>query len=357
MRHQPIHPLSRSLCRCAAPLLAVGLLVVARSSRADDVVNLQPAGQASRVTFRGVILDYTGTTLTLRTGVGAGIKTYPAAEVVSIQTEYEPEQRRGEELYKARQYLEAEAQFAAALEAEDRGWVRRELLAWQARSALQRMDLHTAAQRFLPLYEGDPTTPHLGLIPLVWDEAAVPLPTLAEQRSFRASAQSPAGRLILASWQLRTNGQTDPAAEKELRDLANGADIRVQRLAQAQLWRLRTLSGAVTPTELKRWEILTEDLPSNMRGGAYYLIGVEAARQQMPLPAVAAWLWLPLVYDEQPALAAHAQWRAIEALTAFGDRAAATRLARELPERFPQTPAASRAREWLKTPPSPTGTP
>ncbi len=302
------------------------------------------------MTFRGVILDYTGSQLTVRTGVGSGTKSFPAAEVVSIQTAYEPEQLRGEELYKAREFLEAEAQFAAAMENEERGWVRRELLAARVRCALQRMDLFAAAQRFLPLYEGDPTTSHIGLIPLVWDDGAVTVPTSAEQRSLRTSGQSPLGRLILASWQLRVNSTTDPAAEKDLRDLASEADIRVQRLAQAQLWRLRTLSGAVTPTELRRWELLTEDLPSNLRGGPYYLIGTEAARQQMPLQAVAAWLWLPLIYNDQPALAAHAQWRAVEVLANFGDMAAARRLAVELPERFPQTPAASRARDWLKTP-------
>ena len=325
-------------------LIVWGLVSIAPApARAEDTAVIQSPTQSTRVTIKGQIVDYTGQSLSIRTGPMAVLKTFPATEVVKVETEYSPAHARGLKLFGARKFTEAEAAFTEALEDEERTWVRRELLASLVKCALAEDRLRQAALRFAPLVESDPQTRHWGLVPLIWDEEAVTLPSEADARTVLLAGGRVAP-LIAASWNLYRQGLKSADAESTLQALASDADVMLQRLAQMQLWRVRLRTMAVTETERRRWQTFAVDLPPSLQGGAHVLMGEAAWRQKDALQAAAEWMWLPLHHAEQPALAAWCQLRAAEALQSAGDTTSAERLRQELRIRFPQTKAALRSR-------------
>lgn len=315
---------------------------------AEDIVVVQLPTQSVLVTYRGMVTDYTGDVLSLRTGPAADVRTFPFTDVVSVKTDYVEAHVRGRDLFAAGKIREAEEQFQLALEDEERAWVRRELLASLVRCALYVDDLHRAAIRFVALIESDPHSMHWGLIPLVWDVDAVPLPTEVQARTMQAIG-SPLATLIAASWNLERNGRRHPDAEAALQALAADADPIVQRLAQMQLWRVRLATNAVTPNELRRWESAATHLPPGLRLGAHVLMGQAAMQQQGALKAAAEWLWVPLLHADHRGLAAWCQLQAAEAMSAAGDATAAEALAREGQQRFPLPKFQSRTEALLKT--------
>ncbi len=319
------------------------------TAAAEDRVVIQSPRQSSRQEIKGMVVDYTGDQLSIRTGPMAVTKTFPTADVVSVETDYLPPHARGLELIAERKVREAEAQLTLALEDEERTWVRRELLATLVQCALAEDDLRKAALRFGPLVESDPHTRHWGLVPLVWDVDAVPVPSESEARTVIASG-SRVAPLIAASWNLERNGRRSAEAEAELQKLATDADATLQRLAQMQLWRVRLATGTVTENEVRRWESAAEDLPRGLRAGAHVLVGRAAWQQQDTLRAAAEWMWLPLHHSEHFGLAAWGEMRAAEALQFAGDASGARRLAHEVSERYPGTLAVKRAQVLLQPP-------
>lgn len=298
--------------------------------------------------LRGMVTDYTGAMLILRTGPTAEERLIPAAEVVSVVTDYQVAHTRGLTLYNAGQIRPAEEQLQLALEEEERPWVRRELLAALVKCALFEGDLRRASVRFVAIIESDPQSHFWGLIPLVWEREAVKVPTDAEAQVVH-NLGSTVARLIAASWNLERNGRRNPEAETTLHGLATEADHRVQRLAQMQLWRVRLTTGTVTANELRRWESAAEELPTGLRCGAHVLIGRGAMQQQDVLKAAAEWLWIPLRHAEHRGLAAWCQIRSAEALHAAGDSAAARLLAYEGQQRFGDSPLRNRMDALLKS--------
>lgn len=332
--------------RCV--IIGVSLIVAwGRAASADDRVLVQRPGQSSRVTVTGQIVDYNGRELVLLTGVGGGEKRFPFDEIREVSTTYNESHQAGRRLLSEGRLEDAWNALAQALDDEDRTWVRREILALQVRCALARGDLKQAASRFLPIVQSDPATVHYRLAPLIWaddPEAAVTI-SLTDARQWLKESHAPA-RLIAASWLL--NGPERAAARDVLQELASDVEPTVQRLAQAQLWRLRLGAGDLSGEELRRWHEFNESLPPHLRGGPYFLIGAaHAARQERSL-AAAAWMWLPIAYNETRYLAAEAQARAYQALAADGDEAGARRLAQDLATKYAGTPQATVASELLK---------
>ncbi|MDZ4685602.1 MAG: hypothetical protein SH850_11105 [Planctomycetaceae bacterium] len=317
----------------------------ATAAFAEDVV-IQPAASSSRVTVNGRIVDYTGRELTLETGVGAGIKRFPRAEVVAVTTPYREAHQRGLTLLAEGKPKEADAAFEAALDDETRAWVRRSLLAGQVNCAWWTGDYSRAASRFLPIAESDPETWYFGLMPLVWTEDVPASAKLSDARAWLRSPNSVA-RLLGASWLL--TGTDRIAAEKVLSDLASDTNRSVQRLAQAQLWRLRLENGPLPTIELRRWESTIQDAPPELRAGPLFLLGRGHVQRQDALDAAATWLWLPFEYPELRSLSAEAQQRAAEQLLAAGDQIGARALANEVGIHFADLPVAQRALKLLET--------
>lgn len=343
----------RSAANCAAStsviatvfVFVIAVVCIPSQIVAQDRVVIQRAGSGSRIGVSGRIQDYTGKELVLFTGVGDGVQRFPFDEVIDVTTRFGPAHDAGAQALQTGRLDEAWAQLSTALEEESRRWVRREILALQVRCALRLRNYSAAINRFLAIAQSDPLTPHYRLIPLVWTESApAPLP-IAELRAWHDSSDL-TSRLIGASWLLF--GPDHRAAESTLQALARESDISVQRLAQAQLWRLRLAADDFTPAEVTRWTQVSRDWPKPLQSGVQFLIARGHAAHQDWLSAAAAWLWLPFQFADRWDLALEAQWRAVGALDRFGDNAAARRLAQELVDRDYDSPQAESAREFLR---------
>ncbi len=313
-------------------ILYFSLLTV--SSAEDRVVIQQPGG--SRYPVLGSVEDYTGISLTIRQRVGDKLRSYPRSEVVEVQTVYTARHDKGRQLLAEGRAAEAAVELNAAVKEEDRTWVRREILALLVKCALWDGDHRTAVSRFLLIAESDAETFHFDVAPLAWTDDA-PGGHLRFEATSWLAARSPISKLCGASHLLSDPASTHDA-EAALRFLSRESNIRVQRLAQMQLWRQRMKSGAATPAELSRWEAAVEELPQELRGGGYFVLGQAYRRQKEPERAAAALLWLPLVYDADRHLAARACFHAAEQIESLGDRPQATNLFSEVVFRFGDTP-------------------
>ena len=204
-----------------------------------------------------------------------------------------------------------------------------------------------ALSRFLPIVQSDPETFHYGLVPLNWTVDAPAEKIKLEAIQWMAKSASPLSRLIGASW-LLTDDELAGDAEKTLKRLAREPDVSVQRLAQMQLWRLKLLGeGFVEPDEIQQWMKFVEDLPTELRGGAHFVIGQAWQKRQEYEQAARAYLWLPLVFDSDRWLSSRACYEAAESLLLAGDRLQATNLYSEVVFRYGDTPWGTKAeKQW-----------
>lgn len=321
-------------------LTILACLVVASSAVAQDRVVIQQPG-GSRFPMSGVIDDYNGRDLVLIVRPGEPHRRYPRKDVVEVQTAYTARHERGRQLLLDGKPTEAKVELAQAMKDEDRTWVRREILALLVKCALWDGNYRAATPSFLSIVESDPETMHYGLAPLAWTDTTSASDVRLEARGWLAD-RSLVSQLIGAS-HLLFDPEWKDQAETALRRLARESNIKLQRLAQMQLWRVRSLAGNSTQNELLRWEAAIEDLPEELRAGGYFVLGQTLARQQEPERAAAALLWLPLVYDADRYLAARACLDASEMLESFGDESQAATVLTEVVFRFGDTPSGRKA--------------
>ncbi len=320
---------------CLAPLAA----------HAEDVVVLRVGGSSGKTVLRGDVIDYTGRKLTIRLKPNAPPKSYPVGEVVEVRMAQTATHRRAETLFALGRVSQSEEAFRQALDQEPREWVRREILARLIQCALHRSDYVTAATRFQALVASDPTTRHYGLIPLQWDLDPPPAAVASAARGWLANGDA-VSRLLGASW-LAFDTQYRGEAATALRALSSVTDDRIRELARAQLWRLQVRSGSLSRTELNRWEGRIESLPSTLRGGPYFVLGLAHARLGQHERAATCFLWTALVFDDDRRLAAMATLGAAQSLEQTGREDEARILFREVVVRFADTEFAATARNAL----------
>ena len=322
------------------------LLVIAAPLAAQDRVLIQQPG-GSRFPIAGYVEDYNGRELILKIKSKTPARRYPRSEIIEVTTEYTPHHEQGRKLFEAGKIAAANIEFAAALQEEDRPWVRREILASQVRCRLWSGEYIEAVSRFLPIVQSDPETFHYGLVPLNWTIDAPAEKMKLEAVQWMAKSASPLSRLIGASW-LLTVDELAGDAEKTLKRLAREPEVSVQRLAQMQLWRLKLLGeGFVEPDEIQQWMKFVEGLPTELRGGAHFVIGKAWRKRQEYEQAARAYLWLPLVFDSDRWLSSRACYEAAESLLLAGDRLQATNLYSEVVFRYGDTPWGTKAeKQW-----------
>jgi len=322
--------------------LAAGILVLtAGTARAQDKVILQRNNFTARLSISGIVEDYTGTEITIRTDADESLKTYPSADVVEIQTAQTESQTRGLKLLAEGQVEQAIRELEVAVKKEPRTWVRREILATLVRCGLRRGDYAGAGSRFLALLKSDPTTRHFRVIPVVWAPEAIPRETRNEAQAWM-NGKIEAGRLIGSSL-LYEDRELKKEARNVLKELSSSTDSRVRVLAQAQAWREDALSGNPGRLQTAQWRQRIDEMPEDLRAGPFYLLGrAYAARHDYEL-AAATLLWLPLVDDHDFRLAARACLEAGAALDRIGQKAEARTLFREVTSRFADTPFADEA--------------
>lgn len=323
-------------------------------SLAEDRVVIQLPDK-SRLPLSGIVEDYTGRELTIRVRTGDSLRRYVRAEVVEVQTAYTAHHEQGRQLLASGQADEATVELNAALKDEDRVWVRREILALLVKTALWDGDYRAAVTRFLPITDSDAETFHFNVAPLAWTDEPPRGDVRIAATSWLAE-RSAVSKLFGASHLLFDPTSSDTAAAA-LRSLSRESDVRVQRLAQMQLWRQRTQLGTATSGELTRWEAAVEQLPVELRAGGYFVLGQTYLKQRQPERAATALLWLPLVHDADRHLAARACFLAAEQLASLGDRPQATNLFGEVVFRFGDTPWGPQAETNWKRLRGETGTP
>ena len=307
----------------------------------DRILIQQPGG--SRFPMSGYVEDYTGREVSFKTKPNETVRRYPRADVIEVITEYTPHHERGRVLFAAGKIAEAKGELVSALNEEDRPWVRREILATQVKCFVWSGDYYGAVSRFLPIVRSDPETFHYGLVPLNWTEDQPAGNLRFDAREWIGSNELPLSRLIGASWLLTVpDGAIE--AEQALKRLAREPDVRIQRLAQMQLWRWKLKrEDRVDPGEITRWEQFVEGLPTELRGGSYFVIGQAWKRRQEHERAARAFLWLPLVFDADRWLSSRACFEAAESLCEAGDRSQAIQLYSEVVFRYGDTPWGKKA--------------
>ena len=321
---------------------AVAGLILACPLMGEDRILLQQPG-GSRFPMSGYIEDYTGREISFKIKPSEPIRRYPRADVIEVTTEYTPHHLRGRTLFAAGKITEAKQEFSAALDEEDRPWVRREILASQVRCLVWTGDYHGAVSRFLPIVRSDPDTFHYGLVPLNWTEDLPSSSLRYDAREWIGPTEPPLSRLIAASW-LLTVADGSSEAEVTLKRLARESDVRIQRLAQMQLWRVKLKrEERIDPDEIARWEQFVEEIPVELRGGSHFVIGQAWKKRQEHERAARSFLWLPLVFDSDRWLSSHACFEAAESLMAAGDTMQATQIYSEVVFRYGDTPWGKKA--------------
>lgn len=323
-------------------MLFAGNFLPERTAYAQDRVLIQQAS-GTRIPMTGYVEDYTGREILFRLKPNDPVRRYARSDVVDVTTEYTPRHERGRKLFAAGKISEAKLEFDGAYNDEDRPWVRREILAAQVKCALWNGDYALAISRFFPIAASDPDTFHYNLVPLCWSDDDPPAKIRFEAREWTAPAASPLSKLIGASWLLTAPDATSEV-EQILRKLSREPDIRIQRLAQMQSWRLKLRNnGQVDPDEITRWDHFVEELPVELRGGSYFVIGQAWKQRKEHERAARAFLWLPLVFDTDRWLCSKACFEAAESLSAIGDSIQSASLYSEVVFRYGDTPWGTKA--------------
>ncbi len=321
-------------------------LVAGNASGTDKIIIRLPRS-GSHVTLRGTIVNYTGSSILIRSSVNASVKEYPTSSVVKVSTSHVASHLQGTTFYSQKKYPQATSSFEKAIQQEDREWVRREILAMLVRCALQVGDYKKASSRFLMLTESDGKTFHFHLIPLQWTPAPLgnisALDGLAWMQNKSATVRlSGASRLLLD----KKYGQF---ATTEMKTLTTNVDQRIRTYARMQLWRLKLQHPKkLMKFQLKQWRKEIERTPSNYRAGGWYLLGMAYAHKRQYEQSAMALLWLPLVYDQDKFLAARSCYEGAESLLQIGKKHEAITLLQEVVKRFDKTPAAQEAAVALR---------
>jgi len=322
------------------------LLLTIGPSIAADRVTLRKPGSDGQVVVTGQIVEYLSSGLRLKPSPSAPEQLYPADEVRGVETARHEAHERGLAHWREGDFAEAEREYDLALAAENRGWMRRELLAEQVRCAVARKNWGVAGTRYQALHKSDPGTHHVRVIPLAWRPIEISASLRATARQgLRNESDLP--RLLAASW-LLMDVEEGRAAAETLRQLAQTAGGRLGELAQWQLRRSDALRSRAVPGELAIWEKGVGQLPADLQGGPAYLLG--AAWLGLEEHSLAAAWWTRLTvserYDWQ--LAAEATREAGDALARIGQRREAELLWRETQTEFAGTDGAAEAAKRLR---------
>jgi tetratricopeptide (TPR) repeat protein len=294
----------------------------------------------------GTVLDYTGRQLTLQVTTGRQ-RTFTADQVHEVQSEWNKQHQAGNQAWQQEDWQAAISHYRAANRAEPRTWVRREILTQLMRCYQRTGDLAAAGKLFLLIVSSDPETPAYQFIPLTWSTAGGVEPTQAA--SWLTDSEVPAAMLLGASHLLSTPSHSRALATLDaLRRMANQPPA-ISTLATAQIW--RTQAQTASEDEVRRWSQQVETFPEPLRAGPYFVLGVACQRLRQFEQASLFYLRIPILYGDQPHLAARALVAAAR-LQEPNDRPAAITLLREVVSRYKGTtedPMAQRLlQDWEK---------
>jgi tetratricopeptide (TPR) repeat protein len=321
----------------------VNLVLFTSPLAAEDTVYLrgEKPGDAE-IKAVGEIVDYTGQMLSIKPANGV-LRNYHGNRVLRIESTWNSQQEAGDQAFAAGDYRTALQQYTQALNADQRTWVRRMLLAQLVWCYRNLGDYTTATERFIALVGSDPHTPYFDAIPLQWTSSETVDETKAN--TWMTQRGQPATQLIGASHLLFGNSN-HPAATATVRELTRSADPRIAALATGQHW--RTLLISAQATDLDRWGEIIEKMPEELQAGPYFVLGTTLARQGQSERAALALLRPPVLYPRQRSLAAESLLAAAGELAKLKQTDDATRLYREVIATYPGTKAGAAAQSRLE---------
>ena len=296
----------------------------------SDQVTIRKAGTHRDKTLSGVIEDISSQNIVLRRG-GNTVDILKLREVVSVRFHKSPEFNDGLRKLDSRDWQSALTALQTAETTEPRAWAVREIQASEAVAlrALGRFDECLAMVE--KIFEDDPDTRHLVELPLVWDERLPPGQRFAGTTTDLKSRS--VLRQLTAASALLHDPQQEAAAAATLTSVRRTPHIRIQELAEVQLWR-RTLlrPSEVQPGEIEQWTHRARDFDRRMRSGPEFLIGRALLADHDYDKASTSLLWMPLLEPLDPATTAASLNEAVTALQLAGRTAEAAQFRIELEE-------------------------
>ena len=294
----------------------------------SDQVTIRKAGTHRDNTLSGVIEDMSGQNIVLRRG-GNTVDILKLREVVSVRFQKSPEFNDGLRKLESRDWQSALTALKTAEATEPRAWAVREIQASEAVAlrALGRFDECLAMVE--KIFDDDPDTRHLVELPLVWDERLPPGQRFAG--TFADLKSRSVLRQLTAASALLHDPQQQAAAAATLTSVRRTPRIRIQELADVQLWRRSLLRAAeLQPGEIELWTQRARDLDRRMRSGPEFLIGRALLAEHDYDKAATSLLWMPLLEPLDPATTAASLSDAVTALQLAGRTAEAAQFRIEL---------------------------
>lgn len=336
-----VFALQRSLqSRIAASMAVLVLACACGAATATDRVRFQtPDGPRDRF---GTVVEFNGADGAV---VVAGDREtrIPAKDVLEIETQRSESQLAGLEAYSAGDYTTALARLTEARQSERRAWMQRELTADIVRCHRAMGQTAYACSEFARLAGLDPLTPHLDCIPLAWRTSRPPIGMEGDFRRWLAHPASPAMQLLAAGYM--QSGESRNMAGTALQSLSRHTDERIASLAKAQQWRMKMVQADLDDADF--WRSTVDDMPETLRAGPYYIVGKAYERNKAPRQAALAWMHVPILYPDQPAIAAECLAEAADAFETQGQAEHARRAWKEIVEQYADMPQAEVARKKL----------
>lgn len=312
-----------------------------------DHIMIQPKYSTGKKRIRCRILDYTGVVVTVHLMEGDIRKTYATSEVTRVETPQTEQHRSGLKLLEAGEIQKAEEQLLEAYRLDPREWVKREILSYLVRAALQRGDYVTAATRMEKIFASDEHTHHLELLPSVWTTKVLNPGQIRNGAELLVS-DSDISQFVGASILLEQPG-FEETAKTALLEIQTSGHRRLQLLAEAQLWRLEFSKNDLPVYTIEKWKRHIERLPTELRGGPYFLLARAYQFKLLRDDAALTYLRIPVLYDHDRLLAAEASLAAADVLRSGGRQQESISVYRELTTRFQGTEAARKADAILKS--------
>ncbi|MGI8978912.1 MAG: tetratricopeptide repeat protein [Pirellulaceae bacterium] len=310
----------------------------------DSVTVLTGKDAKTRTNRTGEVVDFTGESLQLKSSSGR-IENIPAARVVEIRTQWTPAHERGDALRGEGKLEEAINAYKQAKRDEPRAWARRKIMAELVVCYAEVGRFDVAGDEWLAIVSSDPLTTHYNVVPVAW--RSLPPDAALEPRALAwLHSKAPAAQVLGASWLL--TGPQRSAAMTALDGLAGSktVDVRIRSLAQIQLWRTKLVSAK--REDVQRWQSAIEQMPAEVRAGGYFVVGDALARLNQSEDAALAYLHIPLVYNQQRAMAADALIATAKEHEKLERGEQAAGLYREVLSGYSRTAAAEEARAWLE---------
>jgi hypothetical protein len=293
----------------------------------DQIVIRDGNSQRKKV-IPGVIEDLAGHSVVLRRG-GSTVEVFKLREIESIQFGKSASFDEGLRQMQNHEWLPAIATLKIAETTEPREWVVREIQASLAEALRAAGKFEECMEVVERIYEDDPNTRHLNMLPLVWDERLPPEHRVSVKLEDLKSP-SQLKQLVAASALLQ-----DPAHESAsaavLQTLKTGPRAALQELAEAQLWRLRLLHPeTIRASETALWMQRVRDFDKRQRSGPEFVIGRALLAVHDYDNASTSLLWMPLVAPLDPPTTTACTKEAITALRQSGRVGEAEQLHRDV---------------------------